>query len=83
METSNYKTFKNNRKNDKKKMIWSFVISLIMIGIGSGLVLVGALDFHLHPSFTILWFICIEKDYDYWEASVERLEREQAQLKLF
>ena len=34
-----------NRKNDKKKMIWSFVISLIMIGIGSGFVLVGALDF--------------------------------------
>ena len=34
-----------NRKNDKKKMIWSFVIALIMIGIGSGLVLVGALDF--------------------------------------
>jgi site-specific DNA-methyltransferase (adenine-specific) len=28
-------------------------------------------------------FICIEKDYDYWKASVERLEREQAQLKLF
>lgn len=28
-------------------------------------------------------FICIEKDYDYWKASCERLEREQAQLKLF
>lgn len=28
-------------------------------------------------------FICIEKDYDYWKSSVERLEREQAQLKLF
>ena len=28
-------------------------------------------------------FICIEKDYDYWKASVERLENEQAQLKLF
>ena len=34
-----------NRKNDKKKMIWSFLISLIMIGIGIGLVLVGALNF--------------------------------------
>ena len=34
-----------NRKNDKKKMIWSFVISLIMFGIGSGLVLVGTLNF--------------------------------------
>lgn len=28
-------------------------------------------------------FICIEKDYDYWKASVERLENEKAQLKLF
>lgn len=28
-------------------------------------------------------FICIEKDYDYWKASVERLENTKAQLKLF
>lgn len=28
-------------------------------------------------------FICIEKDYDYWKASVERLENVQAQQKLF
>jgi site-specific DNA-methyltransferase (adenine-specific) len=28
-------------------------------------------------------FICIEKDYDYWKASVERLENVKAQLKLF
>ena len=28
-------------------------------------------------------FICIEKDYDYWKASVERLENARAQLKLF
>lgn len=28
-------------------------------------------------------FICIEKDYDYWKASVERLENIKAQLKLF
>lgn len=34
-----------NRKNDKKKMIWSFVASLVMLGVGSGLVLVGALNF--------------------------------------
>lgn len=27
-------------------------------------------------------FICIEKDYDYWKASVERLEIAQAQLKI-
>jgi site-specific DNA-methyltransferase (adenine-specific) len=28
-------------------------------------------------------FICIEKDYDYWKASVERLNNAQAQMKLF
>ena len=28
-------------------------------------------------------FICIEKDYDYWKASCERLENTKAQLKLF
>ena len=28
-------------------------------------------------------FICIEKDYGYWKASVERLENAQAQLRLF
>lgn len=28
-------------------------------------------------------FICVEKDYDYWKASVERLEIAQAQLRLF
>ena len=34
-----------NRKNNKKKMIWSFVISLIMLGIGSGIILLGTLNF--------------------------------------
>ena len=28
-------------------------------------------------------YICIEKDYDYWKASVERLKNAKAQLKLF
>lgn len=28
-------------------------------------------------------FICIEKDKDYWQASVERLKNAQAQMKLF
>ena len=34
-----------NRKNDKKKMIWSFIISLVMFGVGIGFVIVGALNF--------------------------------------
>ena len=35
-----------NRKNDKKKIIWSIIISLISIGIGSGLIAVGLLNFN-------------------------------------
>ena len=34
-----------NRKNNKKKMIWSFIISLIAFGSGVGLILVGTLNF--------------------------------------
>lgn len=34
-----------NRKNDKKKIIWSFVVSLIMLGIGSGITILGTLNF--------------------------------------
>lgn len=34
-----------NRKNDKKKMIWSFIISLITLGIGIGSVFIGILNF--------------------------------------
>lgn len=34
------------RKNDKKKMIWSFIISLITLGIGLGLITLGSLNFN-------------------------------------
>ncbi|MEE3343400.1 MAG: helix-turn-helix domain-containing protein [Bacilli bacterium] len=36
-----------NRKNDKKKMIWGFIISLIVFGIGCGLIFIGSLDFNI------------------------------------
>ena len=34
-----------NRKNDKKKMIWSFIISLVTFGIGCGLIFIGTISF--------------------------------------
>lgn len=34
-----------NRKSNKKIMIWSFIISLITVGIGVGLILIGTLQF--------------------------------------
>ena len=36
-----------NRKNDKKKMIWTFIISLITFGIGCGLTFIGTLSFDI------------------------------------
>ena len=36
-----------NRKNDKKKMIWTFIVSLITFGVGCGLIFVGTLSFDL------------------------------------
>ena len=36
-----------NRKNDKKRMIWSFIISLITFGVGCGLIFIGTLSFDL------------------------------------
>ena len=36
-----------NRKNDKKRMIWSFIVSLITFGVGCGLIFIGTLSFDL------------------------------------
>lgn len=34
-----------NRKNDKKKIIWTLIISIITIGVGTGLITIGFLNF--------------------------------------
>lgn len=36
-----------NRQNKKKIMIWTFLISLIVAGVGSGLMFIGSLDFEM------------------------------------
>ena len=36
-----------NRKNNKKSMIWSFIISLLLIGLGIGFLFMGSLDFEV------------------------------------
>lgn len=41
-----------NRKSNKKAMIWSFVSSVVVLGISLGLVFVGTLDFKLIPDQT-------------------------------
>ena len=37
--------FVYNRKNDKKKMIWAFILSIVFFGVGCGLISTGALQF--------------------------------------
>ena len=39
-----------NRKSDKKRMIYTFIISLITFGIGCGLIFVGTLSFDISNS---------------------------------
>jgi transcriptional regulator with XRE-family HTH domain len=34
-----------NRRNDKKKMIWSFILSLVLLGMGIGLIFFGSTNF--------------------------------------
>lgn len=34
-----------NRKSDKKKLIWTFIISLILLGMGVGMIFIGTLNF--------------------------------------
>ena len=36
-----------NRQNDKKKMVWGFLISLMVFGSGLGLICIGTLDFKI------------------------------------
>ena len=36
-----------NRKNNKKSMIWSFILSVVMFGIGCGLLFMGSLNFEV------------------------------------
>ena len=52
-----------DRNNDKKKMIWFFIISLIGIGIGCGFIFVGCLNFDVleYDDSTIK---TITKEYD-------------------
>ena len=78
-----------NRKNDKKKMIWSFIISLIMFGTGIGLVIVGALNFeYIENDKSILKTDYIEIDmkdnliFSYRYPEVEYIESNNENIKI-
>jgi len=78
-----------NRKNDKKKMIWSFIISLIAFGIGTGLIIIGTLNFEYIENNTELLkteFIEIEmKDdliFGYHYPQVKYIESNNDNIKI-
>ena len=51
-----------NRQNKKKIMIWSLIISVIFIGIGSGLMFIGSLDFELNDGKELMITQSMETD---------------------
>ena len=52
-----------NRKNDKRKMIWSFISSLIIFGMGCGMIFVGTISFDVIENDKSL-LKTVTKEYD-------------------
>ena len=78
-----------NRKSDKKKMIWSFIISLITLGIGCGLIFIGTLSFDI--SYDSEYMLkTVTKEYDMKEdliitnnyGEIEYIETEDKNIKI-
>ena len=77
----NFMFFKRDIKEDihtlfKGKQQWQQTEKVLDCFSGSGTTAIACHNLKRR-------FICIEKDYDYWKASVERLKDAQSQLKLF
>lgn len=51
-----------NRQNKKKLLIWSFIISLLFAGFGSGLMFIGSLDFEMSEGKELLITQSMEVD---------------------
>ena len=51
-----------NRQNKKKLLIWSFIISLLFAGFGSGLMFIGSLDFEMSEGTELLITQSMEVD---------------------
>ena len=78
-----------NRTSDKKKMIWSFIISLITLGIGCGLIFIGTLSFDV--SYDNEYMLkTVTKEYDMKEdliitnnyGEIEYIETEDKNIKI-
>ena len=79
-----------NRKNDKKKMIWSFILSLVTFGIGCGLIFIGTLSFDvIEKDSTFIKIVTREykmKDdllvYPYGNYDIEYKEADNTNIKI-
>jgi len=81
-----------NRKNDKKKIIWSIIISLVFLGVGSGMIPLGLLNFeYIENDEKLLKTDYIEFDmndnlffeiyYDF-DAEIEYIESDISNIKI-
>jgi len=58
-----------NRKNDKKRMIWSFILSLVVLGAGCGMIFIGTTSFDvLETNETVLQ--TVTKEYEMKENTI-------------
>ena len=79
-----------NRKNDKKKMIWSFISSLIILGVGCGMIFVGATSFDvIESNETTLTKVTREYDmndkllmYPHSDYEIEYVETDNSNIKV-
>ena len=79
-----------NRKNDKKKMIWSFISSLIIFGIGCGMIFVGTISFDvIENDKSFLKTVTKEYDmkndlviYPYRDSEIEYVKADNNNLKI-
>ena len=79
-----------NRKNDKKKMIWSFISSLIIFGIGCGMIFIGTISFDvIEYDKTFLKTVTKEYDmkddlviYPYGDSEIEYVKADNNNLKI-
>ena len=79
-----------NRKNDKKKMIWSFISSLIIFGIGCGMIFVGTISFDV-KEYDKSFLKTVTKEYDmkddlviypYEDSEIEYIKADNNNLKI-
>ena len=84
-----------NRKSNKKNMIWLFILSLIGLGISSGLILLGTLNFKvvknddLFKTETIQFkmednlFFDVYQDIEFIETDIDNIQLEYKVINLF